>query len=751
MKSRHLVTTLIAFVLPALCVSAAEPVLFLDQPAAAKPDTWAKQNWASYISTGLPVGNGRLGALVTGSPARELLRLNDNTLWTGDGNPSGRYETMGAYQFLGDLAIDLPGHTNATAYRRDLDLRSAVASVAYTSGGVTYRREIFASHPAGVIAIRLTADRPGAYTGAVSLADSRTNETKALKDELRFSGALANGLRYETSVRVLPTGGRLSVQGSTLAFEGCDSVVLIVSAGTDYAPDITRGFRGTDPAAAVAARLAAAAAQPWDRLLQAHTKDHQSLFDRVALDLGASTPAQRALPIDQRRLAAAKTPDPELEATLFQHGRYLLIASSRAGGLPANLQGLWNDTNTPAWASDYHTNINVQMNYWPAEPANLAECHTPLLDLVRSQLPAWRETTRAAKDLKAPDGTLPARGWAVRTSHNTMGGMGWKWDKTANAWYALHFWEHYAFGRDTAYLRDVAYPLIKEVVGYWEDHLKALPDGRLVVPDAWSPEHGPHEDGVSYSQQIVWDLFNNFVEASRILNVDTADRERVAGLRDRLLGPQIGSWGQLQEWMTDKKGVGGLDDPKNTHRHTSHLFAVYPGRQISRAKTPEFTEAAHVSLAARGDKGNVTEWAFAWRTSLYARLRDAEGAHRQIMQFFSRTCPNLFGNHPPMQIDGNFGITAGIAEMLLQSHEDGLLLLPALPAAWPTGSVRGLRARGGVEVDLVWHDGALVSAVLRASTNSPSTVRINYAKRSAELLLKPGVPLRLNNNLSINP
>ncbi|MCX7047838.1 MAG: glycoside hydrolase family 95 protein [Candidatus Sumerlaeota bacterium] len=420
---------------------------------------WYSKPAQKWSAEALPLGNGRMGGMVFGAPARDRIQFNEDSLWTGDENPSGDYKKMGAYQAFGDVFIDLPSHATAEQYRRELNIGEAVARTTYQSGGVKYQREYFCSHPDQVLVIRLTADKSGSYTGSVELADMHKATLAADANRMTAAGELSNGMKYESQLLAVNQGGSLKPAQGKIEFSGCDSLTLILAAGTDYVMDGGKNWHGEPPHARVSQQIQKASAQSYDALKTAHIKDFQSLFNRVQLNLGEAPADRRAMPTDERlKRAGTEGGDPGLENMLFQMGRYLVISCSR-DALPANLQGLWNDSNTPPWSSDYHTNINIQMNYWPAEPANLSECHEPLLNLISSQRESWTKLTLAAKDLGK--GFTPKRGWTVRTSHNITGGMGWQWNNPSNAWYCLHFWEHYAFTGDKDFLKKQAYPILK--------------------------------------------------------------------------------------------------------------------------------------------------------------------------------------------------------------------------------------------------------------------------------------------------
>jgi len=696
---------------------------------------WYTKPAVKWDAERLPVGNGRMGAMIMGGVKHDTIQFNEQSLWSGDNNWDGAYETgdrgFGAYRNFGEVRLSFEQGAMYTGYRRSLDLINGIHRNSFMSSGNTYQREAFASYPDQVMVFRYAAGKSGKLSGSIGLWSAQGAVAESGPNRLQFSGIMANQLKYAARVMVEHDGGNISAAGGQLVFTNCRTLTLYLDARTNYKPDYNAGWRGADPLPLIEKELAAALDKSYAQLRAAHIKDFTRLSAAARIDIGTTGAALRALPTDVRREKyAAGGQDPDLVESLFQYGRYLLISSSRPGGLPANLQGLWNNSNNPAWASDYHNNINIQMNYWLAEPANLSECNQPLIDYIEAQAEPCRIATRKAFGEKT-------RGWTARTSQSIFGGNGWEWNIPASAWYAQHVYEHWAFTMDMEYLRKTAYPMLKEICNYWEDRLKALPNGNLVVPNGWSPEHGPREDGVMHDQQLVWDLFQNYLDAAKALDTDADYQAKVADMQRRLAPNKIGKWGQLQEWQADR------DDPDDQHRHTSHLFAVYPGRQINPKQTPELAKAAIISLRSRsGNYGKNSNkpftvastvgdsrrsWSWPWRCAMWARLGEGDKAGIMIRGLFTyNMLPNLFTTHPPFQIDGNLGISGAIPEMLLQSHTGEISLLPAIPAAWKvSGSFKGLKARGGFTVDCTWKSGWVVQYRVYSGAPKKVWVRVN--------------------------
>ena len=746
-------------------------------PADYKPVNAGEQNWnrdREWEQRSLPLGNGSLGANVMGSIATERYTLNEKTLWRGgpgtadgpahywnqnkesahllpqirqaflDGdlnkaaeltmrnfNSTVPYEAKGerAFRFgsfttLGELCIETGlNDKDARHYRRALSIDSAFATVYFSANGVDYRRETFISYPHNVVAIRFSASEKGKQQLRLAYTPNPCAEgkvTATANGNLLYEGRLDNnGMQFVVRLQAQAKGGTLTAEGGTLVVRNADEVVILLTADTDYKPNYdpdlndAKAYVGVNPLATTEGWMRKASKTSWNKLLQTHLRDYTALFGRVKFQLDKST---SALPTNKRLEAYRKgTKDQGLETLYYQFGRYLLIASSRPGNMPANLQGIWHNNVDGPWRVDYHNNINLQMNYWPALMTNLSECAEPLTDFIRTLEKPGERTAKAY---------WGARGWAAGISGNIFGftaplegmDMSWNYNPMAASWLATHLWDYYDYTRDTDFLRTTAYPLMKGCALFTEDFLWRKPDGTLTAAPSTSPEHGPVDEGTTFTHAVAREILMRCIQAARTLRLDETDAARWEAILAQMAPYKVGRYGQLMEWSRD------IDDPKDEHRHVNHLFGLHPGHTVSPLTTPELAKAARVVLEHRGD--GATGWSMGWKLNQWARLHDGNHSYTLYGNLLKNgTADNLWDVHPPFQICCNFGGTAGVTEMLLQSHAGCIHLLPSLPDAWQEGSITGLRARGNFGVDIYWKGGRLQRAIVSSDSGEPCTLR----------------------------
>lgn len=751
---------------------------------------WYTQPATDWMTEALPFGNGYMGAMFFGGVNREQIQFTEGTLWNGGpgsdteyngGNRKDAWKHLvavrqllkageideahklaekelsgvihpteggadfgdyGAQQTMGDLFVTVDHKKKVVNYRRQLDVEHAEGTVTYQVDGVNYKRTFFGSYPERVLVYKFESNAAANYQVELKVPHQKLSE-KFENGIYSLQGQVKdNQMAFETCLKI-ESDGDVTDQNGVISVANADYLIIYHTAATDYLPDYP-DYKGLDYLGANKETLSRLSKISYEELKNHHRTDYQNLFERVELTLGSN--ARDSLPTDLRLQEYAQgVEDPGFEQLYFQYSRYLMISASRPGTMPLNLQGKWNNSTNPPWACDYHMNINQQMLYWPAEVTNLNECHQPLFTYMESLVVPGQES---ALDF------FNARGWIVNTMNNPFGytapgwGFPWGFFPGGAAWLCQHVWDHYLFTQDEAFLREHGYPLMKEAALFWIDYLTDDEQGRLVSSPSYSPEHGGISTGASMDHQMAWDLLNNCAQACEVLGIDNEFHQQAESVRDRICPPMIGKWGQLQEWKED------VDDPNDKHRHVSHLYALYPGNQISIDKTPELAQAARVSLNARGDGG--TGWSLAWKINFWARLKDGDRSYKLFRRLLRPTSAqgydyatgggsysNLLCAHPPFQLDGNMGGCAGMAEMLVQSHADKIEFLPALPSQWKKGKVKGLKARGNFIVNIHWENGQFLKGEISGEPGQKGHYCISGGEEQAFKIPKEGI-LKIN-------